>query len=210
VVPTANSLPLLTNGADVECEAPFNLQEVARGAAGFIERLDDTAKKLDSSVTDLRAQVLNAQTLANFGTSITNLRIFTEQAMDTVQDIHAIIGTNSAEVSATVSNISLFSSRLNSLLATNGDNLTAATKNIQELTVSAQELLQDVRGGKGVAGSLLADNQTATNLQLLAENLSTASSNLNRFGLWHFLWAHNPPNTNAVKPVTLESKPLRQ
>ena len=73
VVPTANTLPLLTNGQDVECESPFNLQEVARGAAGFIQRLDDTAKKLDSSVADLRSQVLNAQTLANFGTSITNL-----------------------------------------------------------------------------------------------------------------------------------------
>ena len=28
VVPTANSRPLLTNGQEVECESPFNLQEV--------------------------------------------------------------------------------------------------------------------------------------------------------------------------------------
>ncbi len=78
VIPTANTLPVLTNGADVECQEPFNLQEVARSAAGFVKRLDDTAKKLDASVPDLRAQVLNAQTLANFGSTITNLRVFTE------------------------------------------------------------------------------------------------------------------------------------
>lgn len=204
VVPTANSLPILTNGSDVQCEAPFNLQEVARGAAGFIQRLDDTAKKLDSSVTDLRAQVLNAQTLASFGTSITNLRVFTEQALDTVHDIHDIIGTNASQVNLVVSNIVLFSDQLNNLLATNGDNLTASTKNIQELTANARELVNDIQAGKGVAGTLLENTETATNLQLLAENLSLASSNLNRFGLWHFLWSHNPPSTNTVKPVTLE------
>ena len=40
-----------SNGADVECEAPFNLQEIARAAAGFIQRIDETAKKLDAAVT---------------------------------------------------------------------------------------------------------------------------------------------------------------
>src|SRR5208283_2711202 len=93
VIPTTNSLPVFTNGADVECESPFNLQEVARGAAGFVQRLDETAKKLDASVTDLRAQVLNAQTLANFGNAVTNLRVFTEQAIGTVNGINALIAT---------------------------------------------------------------------------------------------------------------------
>ncbi|HEX9045741.1 MAG TPA: MlaD family protein, partial [Verrucomicrobiae bacterium] len=146
VIPTTNSLPVLTNGADVECQAPFNLQEVARGAAGFVQRLDETAKKLDASVTDLRAQLLNEQTLANFGVSITNLRMFTEQALDTVGGINGIITTNREQVGAAVSNIVLFSTQLNQLgnsaqdiLATNGANLTAATKNIKNLTVSVQQ-----------------------------------------------------------------------
>lgn len=216
VIPTANQPPQLTNGQVVECEAPFNLQEVARGAAGFVQRLDDTAKKLDSSVTDLRAQVLNAQVLANFGTSITNLRNFTEQALDTVHDIHGMIDTNSGQIGVLMSNVVLFSAQLNqlgnsasNLLATNGDNLTAATKNIQDLTVSAQDIVKDIQVGKGLAGTLLADNQTTTNVQLLAANLSIASSNLNRFGLWHFLWAHPAPGTDAVKPVASEPKNSR-
>lgn len=210
VMPTSNTPPVLVDGADVECQPPFNLQEVARGAAGFIQRLDETAKKLDVSVTDLRARVLNAQTLANFGNVITNLRVFTEQALDTVNDINSIISTNRGQVGSTVSNLVLFSTQLDQLgnsahdlLATNGANLTDATKNIRQLTA-------DVQSGKGLAGTLLQNQQLATNVQLLAANLAIASSNLNRFGLWHFLWAHPPPTTNTVKPVTLQNPPLRQ
>lgn len=209
VVPTYNQGGLLTNGEDVECEAPFNLQEVARGAAGFVQRLDETAKKLDSSVTDLRTQVLNARTLANFSSAVTNLRVFTEQALTTLGSINGIINTNGTQIDNAISNVVVFSTQLNQLgnsaqdiLATNGANLTAATKNIQDLTVNAQDLLKDVQAGRGVAGTLLQDNETMTNLQLLAENLSIASSNLNRFGLWHFLWLHQQPGTNAAKAAS--------
>jgi ABC-type transporter Mla subunit MlaD len=209
VIPTANQLPLLTNNADVDCEPPFNLQEVARGAAGFVQRLDETAKKLDASVTDLRAQVLNAQTLANFGSAVTNLRVLTEQAVGTIGDINGIIATNRERVGTAMSNVVVFSTQLNQLgnsaqdiLATNGANLATATKNIADLT-------DHVKAGQGLAGTLLQNPQLSTNVQLLAENLSIASSNLNRFGLWHFLWEHPASNTNSVKPVTLENPPRR-
>jgi len=213
VVPTVNSMPLLTNGADVDCESPFNLQEVARGAAGFVQRLDDTAKKLDASVADLRSRVLNETTLANFGNAVTNLRVFTEQAVGTINDINGIINTNRAQVGTAMSNIVLFSAELSdlgnsasNLLATNGVNLTAATANIQDLTVNAKQIVNDVQAGKGLAGTLLQDKQVATNIELLAENLAEASSNLNRNGLWHFLWAHPPASTNSD---THESQPHR-
>jgi phospholipid/cholesterol/gamma-HCH transport system substrate-binding protein len=209
VIPTTNNPPVLADGADVLCESPFNLQEVARSAAGFVERLDETAKKIDASVSDLRAQVLNAAVLANFGNTITNLRLVTEQALTTVQDIHNLVGTNRDQVNLVVSNIVFFSAQLNqmgctasNLLATNGVNLTAATKNIADLTVSAQQLLKDIQAGQGLAGALVQNNQTTTNIQLLAENLSLVSSNLNRFGLWHILWSHPSAATpNAVKPA---------
>jgi phospholipid/cholesterol/gamma-HCH transport system substrate-binding protein len=199
VIPTANTMPLLANGDDVVCEAPFNLQEVARGAAGFVQRLDETAKKLDASVTDLRSELLNAKTLANFGSSVTNLRVFTEQAVGTISNINGLITTNSAQINAAVSNIYLFSAELSGLgnsasniLATNGVNLTAATKGIQEL-------VNNVQSGQGLAGTLLENPGVATNIQVLAENLAEASSNLNYYGLWHFLWSHPPASTNSVK-----------
>lgn len=212
IVPTGNLPPVLTNNADVECQAPFNLQEVARGAAGFIQRLDETAKKLDASVTDLRAQVLNAQTLANFGGAVTNLRVFTEQALLTVRDINGLINTNGAQVGVAVSNLVLFSGQLDRLgnsaqdiLATNGENLTAATKNIQELTVTAQQFAADVQSGKGLAGALLQNPQLSTNVQSLAANLSEVSSNLNRFGLWHILWSHDPPSPGTNQNSALQT-----
>ena len=102
IIPTENKGEILTDGERVDCDVPFNLQEVARSAAGFIKRIDETAKKLDASVADLQARVLNGETLANFGTSITNLRLFTEQALDTVHTINLIVATNSAQVGGDV------------------------------------------------------------------------------------------------------------
>ena len=214
VVPTTNSPPVLADGADVQCDPPFNLQEVARSAGGFITRLDETAKKLGDSVNDLRAQVLNAQTLANFGNVMTNLRQVSEEALVSVHDIRDVIGTNREQVNVAVSNVVAFSAHLDQigdyfskLLVTNGDNITSATRNIKDLTAKAES-------GQGMVGELLQNNQTATNVQLLAENLSLFSSNLNRFGVWHILWSHPPPGTNpvtsTVKPVTLQTPPLRQ
>ncbi|HZL79712.1 MAG TPA: MlaD family protein [Candidatus Limnocylindrales bacterium] len=209
VVPTTNAPPVLADGAEVNCQEPFNLQEVARSAAGFIQRLDGTAKKLDEAVTDLRAQVLNAQTLASFGTSITNLRVFTEQAIDAVKGINGIVATNGSQVSLAVSNAVFFTTELNRLagsaqdiLATNGDNLTIATKNIEDLTITFKQLAADLQAGKGLAGTVLQNQQLATNVQTIAANLSITASNLNRVGLWGILWSRKPAATNTFKTST--------
>lgn len=201
--PTTNALPALTNNANVECQAPFNIQQVARDAAGFIQRIDQTAKKLDASVTDLRSQVLNEQTLANFGASITNMKMFTEQALDAVHDISTIVNTNGAQVGVAVSNAVFFSSELirlsdtaHAALATNNANITRATKDIADTADTFKLLAADLQAGKGLAGTLLQNPELATNVQSLAANLAITSSNLNRHGLWGILWSHDPPDTN--------------
>jgi ABC-type transporter Mla subunit MlaD len=203
VIPTTNALPKLVNGDNVPCEEPFNLQEVARGAAGFIVRMDETAKKLDASVTDLRSQVLNAQTLGNFGTSITNLKVFTEQALGAVQNINDLVATNGAQVDIAASNAVRFSSGLIELedsakgvLATNSVNIDQATKDIAAAAATFKLLAADLQAGKGLAGSVLQNPELATNVQSIAANLSVTSSNLNRLGLWGILWAHKSPATN--------------
>src|ERR1019366_6052348 len=38
VIPTANKERPMVDGDEVDCQEPFNLQEVARSAAGFIQR----------------------------------------------------------------------------------------------------------------------------------------------------------------------------
>jgi phospholipid/cholesterol/gamma-HCH transport system substrate-binding protein len=209
VIPTANTEPVFADGAEVECQEPFDLQEVARGAAGFIKRMDETATKLDASITDLRAQVLNAQTLSSFGVALTNMKAFTEQALGAVSDIKAIVATNGAEVSVAVSNLVVFSSQLDRLgvsaseiLATNSVNISAATKNIDDLTVTLKQVAADLQAGRGLAGAVLQNPELATNVQAIAANLAVTTSNLNRIGLWGILWSQKSPATNTVSKTT--------
>jgi len=204
IIPTTNSPPLLADGADVPCQEPFNLQEVARSASGFILRIDETAKKLDASVSDLQRVVLNGQTLTNFSVSIGNLRSFTEQAIGTIGDINALVATNGSQIGIAISNAVLFSADLtrlansaDALLVTNGDEISDAVKNIKASTETLKSLMADLQAGKGLAGTLLQNQQLATNVQDIAANIAITTSNLNRRGLWGILWSQKPASTNA-------------
>jgi ABC-type transporter Mla subunit MlaD len=207
VIPTTNSLPFLQNGDEVPCQEPFNLQEVARSTAGFIQRIDETAKKLDASVTDLRRVVLNEEVLTNFAIAIGNTRAFSEQALGTVSSINALVATNTDQVNLAVSNAVLFSQELNrlagsaqTLLATNGAEAGIAVGNIKAATETLKQLMDDVKSGKGLAGTILQNGQLSTNFQAIASNLSVTTSNLNRLGIWGILWSHKPstaPATNS-------------
>lgn len=216
IIPTTNALPVLKDGDNVYCLPPFNLQEVARGAAGFIQRIDATAKKLDESVADLRAHVLNPETLSVFSASITNLNRFTGQALDSVQNINAIIATNRAQVDTAVSNAVLFSTGLirlsdqaQAVLATNSVNIGQATRDIADSTAILKQLAENLQAGHGLAGAVLQNSALSTNIDALAANLAITSSNLNRRGLWGILWAHDPPKppaTNAPAPLLAPSR----
>ncbi len=205
VLATTNADPKLTNNADVYCDVPFDLQEVARSASGFLQQLDGTAKKLDAAITDLRTQVLNAQTLSSFSAAVTNMKAITDSALAAVQDIHTLVNTNGEQVGLAVSNLVHFSGELNqlansaqSVLATNGENISVATKNISDISVTIKQLANDLQAGKGLAGTVLQNQELATNVQMLVANLSITSSNLNQHGLWGILWSHKTPTTNAA------------
>jgi ABC-type transporter Mla subunit MlaD len=209
VIPTANQDRPLVNGDEVSCQEPFNLQEVARSTSGFIKRIDETAKKLDDSVTDLRRVVLNEQTLTNFTVAVNNVRLFTEEAMATVNGINSLVATNGEQVHLAVSNLVFFSQELidlagsaQALVATNGADVSLAVKNIESSTEVLKSLMNDVQSGKGFAGMVLQNEQLSTNVQSLANNLAVASSNLNRLGLWHFLWHQEPVPAPAGRTNT--------
>ncbi len=199
VIPTANAIPVLVNGDEVPCQEPFNLQEVARSTSGFIKRIGETAKKLDDSVADLRRVVLNEQTLTNFSATLNNMRSFSEQAMGTIGGINTLVATNGEQINLAVSNLVLFSQQLvglagsaQAVLATNGTDVTMAVKNIESSTEVLKSLVNDIQSGRGLAGTVLQNEQLSTNVQTIANNLAVASSNLNRLGLWHFLWHKEP------------------
>jgi len=211
ITPATNTLAMpdsakFADGAEVDCQKPFNLQQVARDAGDFIKNIKETADEIKAAVTDLRVQVLNAGTLANFGTSITNLKMFTEQALGAVKNINSIVATNRTQVGLAVSNAVLFSEGLTrlsasaqALLDSNGATISVATKNLAETTETFKKITGDLQAGKGLAGTVLQNPELATNFQVLAANLAVTSSNLNRLGLWGILWSHNPPMyTNTV------------
>lgn len=210
IIPTTNSPPLLQDGAEVDCEAPFNLQETARAAAGFIQRIDVTAMKLDAAVSDVRRLVLNEQTLTNFSAAISDLRNFSEEATNTVANINALVATNGAQIDMAVSNVVFFSQDLihlsdtaQGVISTNGPEISAAVKNVESSTETLKQLMDDVQSGNGLVGTLLKNEQLSTNVQAVAANLAIATSNLNQLGLWHFLWHHELPPTNAPANPTM-------
>ena len=209
VIPTINQLPVWTNGADVDCEAPFNLQETARAAAGFIQRIDETAQKLDAAVSDVRRLVLNTETLTNLSAAVGNLRDFSEQATNMVANINLLVATNGEQIDLAVSNVVFFSQDLihlsddaRGVVSTNGAEISAAVKNIKASTETLKTLMDDLQSGQGLAGTLLKNEQLSTNVQAIAANLAIATSNLNQLGLWHFLWHHELPPTNAPPKQT--------
>ncbi len=219
VISVSNTPPELADNAEVDCEPPFNLQEVARSTAGFVNRLDETAQKLDASVTDLRRVVLNVDTLTNFSIAVNNMRTFSEQALGTVSDINGIIATNGAQVNLAVSNVLYFSKQLtqmansaDALIATNGPEISAAVGNLRSSTESLKKIMDDLHSGQGLAGTLLQNPQLATNVQAIANNLSVATSNLNRLGLWGFLWHKEAgaANTNAATQPRLSPRQAEQ
>ena len=213
IIPTDNKEPRLKDGDEVECEAPFNLQETARAAAGFIQRIDDTAKKLDAAIGDVRRLVLNEQTLTNLSVTVGNLRTFSEQATGTISNVNALIATDGTQIDLAVSNVVFFSQDLirlsddaHGLISTNSAEISTAVKNIESSTETLKKLTDDLQSGNGLAGTLLKNEQLSTNVQAVAANLAVATSNLNRLGLWRFLWHHELPPTNSP-PHETSKKP---
>jgi phospholipid/cholesterol/gamma-HCH transport system substrate-binding protein len=204
ILPTQNLGSTYRDSDMAEAEAPFNLQEVARSAAGFIQRVDETAKMLNDAIGDVRRFVLNEQTLTNLSAAVGNLRSASERALGTLDNFDALVASNSPALSSSGSNLVAFSEQMNhfanglsGVLATNSDQIHTAVKNIESSTEVLKNVLDELQAGKGLAGTLLKNEQLAVSVEQIANNLSITSSNLNRLGLWGILWQHKPPRTNA-------------
>ena len=181
-------------------EEPYSLQQVARSAANFLLSVDQTTKNLNEAIGDVRRLVLNEQTLTNLSLTVGNARMASERAVVTVDNINSLVTTNSEAVAAAVSNVVFFSQQINQfagglkeVLATNSSELATSLKNIDSSTVVLKNLLEDVQSGKGLAGTVLRNDQLANNVSIIASNLTVTTSNLNRLGLWHFMWHKEIP-----------------
>ena len=206
IMPTRNQGDVFHDQDVAEAEAPFNIQEVARSAGSFLRRIEETADRLNDAIADIRRLALNDQTLTNLSIAVGNLRTVSERAITTVDDLNALVTSNAPALSASGTNLVLFTQQLTNfggdlsqLVDTNAPTLNAAVKNIESSTIMLKDLLADVQAGKGLAGNLLQNPELATNVSLIVSNLSITSSNLNRLGLWGIMWQHKPKKTSPEK-----------
>jgi ABC-type transporter Mla subunit MlaD len=214
IIPTDNKAAALADGASVECEPPFDLQQVARSVTGFIARVDETVKKIETSVTQLQTTVLNEQTMTNLSVTIANLRTASDEAVAAVANLNALVSTNSGQINFAVSNVVYFSQDLSQvgdnargIIASNGVVLSDAVSNVEVTTENLKQISDDIKAGKGLAGTLLENQDTATNVQVTINNLAVATSNLNRLGLWGFLWHHEGEQAITNRPPVRYSSP---
>lgn len=215
IVPTANKLEPWPPGSEVTAEEPFNLQEAARSAGGFLLRADETAKKINEIIAEVRQQVLNEKTLTNLSVAVANIRHVSEQAVTTMETLSALVQANAPVVSQSLSNVSNFSARLGdigdstqNLIAENREKISAAVHNIENATIMLTNILNEIQSGKGLAGTLVHNEQVATNVSHIVANLSITTSNLNKLGVWRILWKPRDAKQAAAKnPVEILRAP---
>jgi ABC-type transporter Mla subunit MlaD len=200
-------------GDVAHAEPPFNMQEVARSAAGFIQRIDETALKLNEAISDVRRMVLNEQTLTNLSAAVLSLRAASDRALGTLDNLDSLISSNKPALASAGSNLVMFSEKmndvaggLNGIVETNREAIHNAVKNIESSTDVLKTVMDDLQAGKGLAGNLLKNEQLAASVSQIANNLSITTSNLNRLGLWGVLWSHKPPASGS--PPREAARPL--
>src|SRR5581483_1249614 len=207
IYPNGNEGPILQPGDEAAAQEPFNLQDVARNASGFIERIDETAKKLNDAINDVRRLVLNEQTLSNLAATVGTFRQVSEDAMTTVDNLNQIVITNRVPAEMAVSNLVTFTEELKTLgvsahnvIDTNAPQIGVAVSNVVISTAMLTNLLSGVQAGHGLAGAVLKDDRIANDFSILASNLALTSRNLNEHGLWRVIRGPKHPPANPPPP----------
>ncbi|HWH68563.1 MAG TPA: hypothetical protein VNT26_04220, partial [Candidatus Sulfotelmatobacter sp.] len=215
--PTRNDLEPFKNGDVAEAQRPFNIQEFLGSSGELIGRLEGTASNLNVVIADVQHLLLNPKMLTNVAVTVGNLRVLSEHALTTVDGINTLVHSNNPAIAQAVSNVVFFSEQINvlaggltNLVATNAPVINAAVKNVESSAAVMKDLMADVQAGKGLAGTVLKNDQLATNMSQIANNLSITSSNLNRLGLWGILWKHKPPKANPppAEPLAAPKDPF--
>lgn len=204
IISTNDSGQYLTNNQIVFCEPPLNLQEAMRSTASLLQQARSTMKTLDEAVSNVNRSVLNPQTLTSFSQAISNIQTISGNANQTLASIDRLVEANSPGVTASVSNLLDFSGGLKTMLSASQTDIEATVKNLKQASVTANQLLDDVKATNGAAGLLLRDEQLklqigllVTNLNSVTVNLGAFGSNLNQRGIWSMLWKPKAPKESG-------------
>ncbi|HZM04887.1 MAG TPA: MlaD family protein [Candidatus Saccharimonadales bacterium] len=202
-----NTFVYLKEGETIIGETPFNMQEAVRSVSGLLDQAKKTMKDLDQAITNINRTVLSAATLGRFGLAVSNLQNASAIAVKVVAAAETLVDTNSPTIRIAITNFAGFSEKLKTVadeldqvIVTNQSGLTETIKNLRDSSASFKLLSADLEAGKGVAGSLLKDEQLkvqmaslVTNANAMAETFAAFGSNLNQRGLWSILWKPKHP-----------------
>ncbi len=187
--------PTFLNDEDhVQVEEAFDITAVAQSASTLMDRLTATVTQLNTAVQRLDKTLLADQSLSNLTETVSNLRSVSDHAVDSMATIRTFLNTNTVSLSRSVTNFQSFTEKLNNVtaelhetVATNRVELTAAMKNVGRASERADRILQQVEEGKGLAGTLLRNEQVAEYTSVTLSNLAVFTGNLNEKGLWGVL-----------------------
>ena len=210
VIPGANKLPPLEDGAKVACEESFDLVRTARSATDLMDELKTVASQITNIVERVDSKLLDEQTLTNLAAGLSNLREISAKATDTIASVDRLITTNTPPIRDAVNNVVSFSEQLKAaggdmqqLVATNRAIIDESLANIRQTTESLRNLAAAAERGEGLAGKLFSDEELANNLSTLSSNLLEVSTKLNQGGLWGILWKDKTKKQDDAKPTRL-------
>ena len=179
-----------------------------------IQRVDRTLLA-EETLTNLTATVATFRQVSERTlTTVDNFRTLSDDSKSAIKGISLLVASNSPAISQSISNLvtftgqlhaisnlAVFSERLNLIatelhetVAANRQDISASVKNIEAASGLMKVLLTDLQAGQGLAGTLLKDDQLSRQMGQLMTNLTTLTSNLNRFGL---LYKPKPVKSNA-------------
>ena len=212
IIPGANVLPPLENGATVVCQESFDLVRAARSATDLMDELKTVASQITNIVNRIDSKLLDERTLTNLAAGLSNLREISAEASATIAGVNQLILTNTPPINAAIENVVTFSeqlkdagSDLRSLINTNRVVIDESLANIKATTESLRNLVAAAERGEGLAGKLFSDQVLAQNLSVLSSNLVEVSTKLNKGGLWGILWKDKTKKTDNDSPTKLKS-----
>lgn len=213
ITPDGSSGDFLADGATVNGEAPFDLQQAVRSSADLLQQASRTLHNLDRAISNVNETILSQSMLNNFTNALVNIQDVSQAAARMSVKFEHLLDSNAVPISVTLSNLASVSSKLDAFaddlsvtFSTNRSDITGSIRDFRQTAANFRQISDDLEAGKGLAGGALKDEvmraqtQAAiSNIDQLAVSLRLFSTRLNENGLWGSLWKPKDAPTNKSK-----------
>ncbi len=173
ITPQGRATSFVESGSTVSIREPFNLQEAARNAMNLVDNVNHTVSNLNSTLVRIDRLLLNDNTIANLTNSVKNIRVVTDEAVETIGNfrslseravvtmdgVDALVRSNSPAISASLQNIENFSVQIQAVT-----NLIRFSEQLNLVGADIRQIIQENR----------------SEVDATMENFQTASASMRR------------------------------